>query len=245
MVEARVQARPRAPVERWSEEFVTDLLTDFEAYLRMAVAASSQRTYDDGVRRYLRFCAHLRAPLLPDPSLLSVFVIGCTRANYALSTIRVSVAAVQRWAADEYGVVALGHYPVVVRALKVASRLAVLQQWQKLPLSQAQLVQVVACLHQEVSFVSVHDSALLQVGWAGMFWASELVGLMWQHAYFPMQGGVMLYVPQSKTDPGVGPGCCWQRAAVVWTRRPLCAGCGICAVARRRWARFSWPALVE
>jgi hypothetical protein len=88
-VDARVRARPLVPFERWSPDFVVDLLENFEAYLRMDVAASSQRTYDARVRRYLRFCQRLQAPLLPDPTLLSIFIIGCARANFALSTIRV------------------------------------------------------------------------------------------------------------------------------------------------------------
>jgi len=45
---------------------------------------------------------------------------------------------------------------------------------------------------------------MLQVGWAGMLRSSEVVGLHWVHVYFPAKGGVMLYIPQSKTDPGEG-----------------------------------------
>jgi hypothetical protein len=85
-VDARVRARPLVPFERWSPDFVVDLLENFEAYLRMDVAASSQRTYDAGLRRYSRFCQRLQAPLLPAaegpyPTLLSIFIIGCARAN--------------------------------------------------------------------------------------------------------------------------------------------------------------------
>lgn len=203
-VETRVQARPLVPVERWSTDFVVDLLENFDAYMRMDIAASSQRTYDAAVRRYLRFCQRLEAPMLPEPTLVSVFIVGCARANYALSTIRVSVAAIQRWAADDYGMPDIGRHPCVVRAMKVASRMAVLSKRQKLPLSKAQLVRVLAHLAQDTSFINVRDAALFQVGWAGMFRSSELVGLQWEHVHFPGRGGVMLYVPQSKTDPGEG-----------------------------------------
>lgn len=91
---------------------------------------------------------------------------------------------IQRWAADDYGLPDLGHYPGVVRALKVAGRLAVLPKRQKLPLSKKQLLQVLAHLAQEASFVAVRDAALFQVGWAGMFLSSELVGLQWEHVHF-------------------------------------------------------------
>jgi integrase len=187
-----------------------DLLENFDGYMRMDVAASSQRTYDMGVRRFLRFCQRLQAPLLPEPTLVSVFVIECARANYALSTIRGSITAIQRWAADDYGMPDIGHQPCVVRALKVASWLAVLCKRQKLPLSKVQLLRVLAFLARDPTFINVRDAALFQVGWAGMFRSSELVGLHWEHVYLPERGGVMLYVPQSKTDPGEG---AWVRLA--------------------------------
>jgi integrase len=37
-----------------------------------------------------------------------------------------------------------------------------------------------------------------------MFRSSELVGVQWEHVHFHARGGVMLYVPESKTDPGEG-----------------------------------------
>ena len=126
------------------------------------------------------------------------------RAGYALSTIRGGMAPLQRWAADDFGVPGLGHEPVVVRAMKVAARLAVRTSRQKLPLSIEQLQLAVQHLDRLCSFIGVRDSALLQVGWAGMLRSSELVGLHWEHVHFPARGGVMLYIPQSKTDPGEG-----------------------------------------
>lgn len=114
------------------------------------------------------------------------------------------MAAIQRWAADEFGLGGLGHHPLVVRGMKVAARLAVLTKRQKLPLTVSQLEEVMAQLARDASFVAARDSALFQVGWAGMFRSSELVALQWEHVYFPAKGGVMLHVPQSKTDPGEG-----------------------------------------
>jgi integrase len=54
------------------------------------------------------------------------------------------------------------------------------------------------------AFVCARDEALFVVGWAGMFRCSELVGIRWEHLHFCSQGGVMIFVPQSKTDPGEG-----------------------------------------
>ena len=204
VADGRTQDRPRVPVAEWSAEFVQDLQANHASYLRMDIAASSQRVYDSGVQRYLTFCSKLGVPGAPDPTRVSQFLIGCARANYALSTIRGSVAALQRWAADDFGMPGLAHEPVVVRAMKVVARHAVLATRPKLPLSPAQLAAAVHYLAGLDSFVGVRDSAMLQVGWAGMLRSSELVGLQWQHVHFPAKGGVMLYLPRSKTDPGAG-----------------------------------------
>ena len=48
------------------------------------------------------------------------------------------------------------------------------------------------------------DEALFVVGWSGMFRSAELVAIKWEHIHFCPQGGVIVFVPQSKTDPGEG-----------------------------------------
>jgi integrase len=176
--------------------------------LRLDVTAGTQRVYDAGVRRYMSFCDKLGAQRVPDPALVSQFILGCTCANYALSTIRGSVAALQRWAADDHGMPGLGHSPLVVRAMKVAARHAVLTTKQKLPFSLDQLSACVAHLDGLQSFVGVRDSALLQVGWAGMLRSSELVELRWEHVYFPARGGVYCTSPGPKRTLVRGRGCC-------------------------------------
>jgi len=60
------------------------------------------------------------------------------------------MAALQRWAADDFGLATLGHAPVVVRAMKVAARLAVQTTRPKLPLSITQLQAVVQHLRGPV-----------------------------------------------------------------------------------------------
>ena len=116
------------------------------------------------------------------------------------------MAALQRWAADSFGVDSLGQDPLVIRAMKVAGRLAVLTKRQKLPLSAEQLSRVVMYLNsgKEGAYIAVRDNAMFQLGWAGMLRSSELVGLQWQQVTFTQDGGVMLDIPESKTDPGEG-----------------------------------------
>jgi integrase len=94
----------------------------------------------------------------------------------------------------------------VVRALKVAARVAVRVVRRKLPLSQRLLGRCVTSLGSVTSseFIRMRDAALFVIGWVGMFRSSELVGLRWEFVHFTSRGGVMLFVPQSKTDPGEG-----------------------------------------
>lgn len=193
------------PVQEWSRGFIQDLDQNWEAYLKMDVAPSTIRTYDAGVQRFVLFCQKLGVAHEPTPARVAQFLIGCARSNYALSTIRNSVSALQRWAADSYAQDGLGHDPLVVRAMKVAGRMAVLTKRQKLPLTAGQLKRIIDYVYRaEPAYIAARDSALFQVGWAGMLRSSELVGLCWEHVQFPQQGGVMLYLPQSKTDPGQG-----------------------------------------
>ena len=103
VADMRVQSRPRVPVAEWTPEFVDFLQQHHGWLLRLDVAPSTQRVYDASVRRYMSFCEKLGVQAVPDPTWVSQFVLGCTCANFALSTIRVSVATLRRWAADEFG----------------------------------------------------------------------------------------------------------------------------------------------
>jgi integrase len=127
-------------------------------------------------------------------------------ANYKLSTISVTMASLRRWSAQVWEFGELMDQPEVRHALKVARRLAVRDQRQKLPLAAVDLVAVLRELRQRggSTFVTARDSALFVVGWAGLLRSSELVGLDWEDVHFTRGGEVMLYLPRSKTDPGAG-----------------------------------------
>ena len=166
VADMRVQSRPRVPLAKWTPEFVEFLQQNHGGLLRLDVAPSTQRVYDTSVRRYMSFCEKLGVQAVPNPPppLVSQLVLGCTCANFALSTIRVSVAALQRWAADEFGMPGLGYSPLVVRAMKLAARWAVLTTRPKLPLSMGQLQRVVTHCEDLESFVGVRHSAMWVCG---------------------------------------------------------------------------------
>eukprot|EP00775_Hariotina_reticulata_P004643 gene4643-4895_t len=143
------------------------------------------------------------------PTQIKDFVACLVWANYKLSTIMVTFAGLRRWAVDSgdaAGLDAFDH-PEVKRALKVASKLAVSDVRQKLPLAFDDLQRVLQVLQREATggaYVAARDAAMFVVGWAGMLRSSELVSLQWRDVHFTSTGDVMLYLPQSKTDPGAG-----------------------------------------
>lgn len=193
------------PVEQWSEGFLALLERQLPELLQLDLEQSTRKAYDVHVRQYEQLCAKLRRPFMPSAATLARFVLGRALSGYKLSYIELGVSAVGRWALDQ-GVDGLAAQPLVVRALKVAGKLVVRAVAQKLPLSARQLQWVVEALPQVSAsgFIRARDEALFVVGWAGMFRSKELVGIKWEHVHFCSSGGVMIFIPRSKTDPGEG-----------------------------------------
>jgi integrase len=198
--------RPLLAAADWTTEFVQRVQLDMPAFMAADVAASSQVTYDAGVLRSERFCAAAGYQRKLTAVSVAEFIACMVAANYKLSTISVTMASLRRWSTQVWGFEGLLDMPAVQRALKVARRLAVQEQRQKLPLSADDLVSVLGVLQERGAgqFIAVRDSALFVVGWAGLLRSSELVGLDWEDVHFTETGEVMLYLPRSKTDPGAG-----------------------------------------
>jgi integrase len=203
--------------------------------LQLDVLPSTVRTYNSNVTRYGQFCAVAGLPFQPDPAQVQQFIICMVTANYKLSTIAVTMSALRRWAADEWGMTGVLDEPRVQRALKVAARWAVQEKRQKLPLSAVNLKAVIAMLRNDQpggQYIAARDEAMFTVAWAGMLRASETVGLEWDDVHFTRAGELMLYLPKTKTDPGAGS---WvllaagtaggpQPAAAMWDLRELVGG---------------------
>ena len=125
-------------------------------------------------------------------------------ANYKLSTIAVTMASLRRWARQVGQCGEELETQEVQQALKVARRLAVRDQQQKLPLSAEDLVAVLEALRgtygssrsgrsssssSSSRFVAVRDAAMFVLGWAGLLRSSEIVGLDWEDVHFTSGGG--------------------------------------------------------
>ncbi|WIA28653.1 hypothetical protein OEZ86_011189 [Tetradesmus obliquus] len=198
----RRAARKPVPVEAWPAGFVLELREKWQDILQLDLAQSTHRSYGWHVRQYRQFCVAAGAPQQPHAQVLAQFVVGRAQHGYAVSTIEQGVYAVARWALD-VGQEGLASELVVRRAMKVAAKLAVPAGRQKLPLDRRELRAVVSSLQARGrrDFIGVRDAALFLLGWTGMFRSSELVGIDWDDLR-PIQqkGGVLIYVPRSKTD---------------------------------------------
>ena len=189
-------------VEYWEPEYLQDLEHKWHALLQLDLAESSHRSYGWHQQQYKVMCQRLQRPVWPDPHSLAQFMIGRAQHGYARSTVEQGAYAVARWGTD-VGVDGLIGHREVQRAMAVVAKVATpAGAGQKLPLDRRDLRKVVYDLGAlgDNSFLGRRDTALLIVGWAGMFRSSELVGIRWDHVSFTSKGGVLIYVPSSKTD---------------------------------------------
>ena len=219
--EERSDRRRPVPVAQWSPALMDLLQQHLPELLQLDLAQSTRRSYDVHVRQYREICTRFGRPFVPAAATLARFVLGRAVSGYKLSYIELGVSAVSRWGMEQ-GVPGLSADPLVIRALKAAGRLANRSLRQKLPLSHQQLITLLDVLPNVSAdpFIAARDAAMFIVGWVGMFRCSELVAIQWQHIHFCSNGGVMVFVPQSKTDPGEG---AWVfLAAGAANRFPFC-----------------------
>ena len=146
-------------VGEWSDDLLQMLDGQLSALLQLDLARSSRKAYDLHVQQYLEMCVRLRKPGVPAAATLARFVLGRAVFGYKLSYIELAVSAVGRWPEDQ-GVLGLGGETLVVRALKVAAKLAVWGVAQKLPLSTiSKLRQVVKALPKQGHWICFHSFA--------------------------------------------------------------------------------------
>jgi site-specific recombinase XerD len=198
--------RPLRPAAEWTPDFVQQVQQGMTSFMEADVADSSKKSYDAGVQRYMRYCTVAGKQLRPQAAAVAEFIACMVTANYKLSSIAVTMASLRRWARQQWQCGEVMEAQEVQQALKVARRLAVQEQRQKLPLAADDLLAVVDSLGGTAGgkFTAVRDAAMFVVGWAGLLRSSEIVGLDWEDVHFTTGGEVMMYLPRSKTDPGAG-----------------------------------------
>ncbi|KAF6250556.1 hypothetical protein COO60DRAFT_1681721 [Scenedesmus sp. NREL 46B-D3] len=170
-------------------------------FMASDVAPSSLVTYDAGVQQFQRYCHIAGRSMQPRSAAVAEFIACMVAANYKLSTIAVTMASLRRWARQVGQCGEELETQEVQQALKVARRLAVRDQQQKLPLSAEDLVAVLGALRgtsggsrsgrsssSSSRFVAVRDAGMFVVGWAGLLRSSEIVGLDWEDVHFTSGG---------------------------------------------------------
>lgn len=215
-------AKKTVAVEDWEPEYLQDLEHKWHELLQLDLAESSHRSYGWHQKQYKVMCQRLQRPVWPDPHSLAQFMIGRAQHGYARSTVEQGAYAIARWGTD-VGVDGLIGHREVQRAMAVVAKVATpAGAGQKLPLDRRDLRKVVYDLGAlgDNSFLGRRDTALLIVGWAGMFRSSELVGISWDNVSFTSKGGVLIYVPNSKTDQA-GEGA-WVFLAPCTDEQQLC-----------------------
>jgi site-specific recombinase XerD len=171
--------RPLTRAAEWTADFVQAVqITVMPQFLQCDIASSTASTYNQGVQRYQAYCTAGGLHPVLAPIQVRDFIACLVWANYKLSTIMVTLASLRRWAVDRgdtSGLDALDH-PEVKRALKVASKLAVTEVRQKLPLALQDPQRVLHVLQSEQgggAYVAARDAAMFVVGWAGMLRSSQ------------------------------------------------------------------------
>ncbi len=191
------------PVQQWDMPFIAQLLRDMPVLLTQDLAASTQRNYASQEAQFAAFCGKVGVAVEPRPELVATFILGRMRQGYKLFSIEGGLAAIERMAA-RMGLGSVRDAGIVQQAIRVLRQHADRGSVQKLPLSQEHLVAIIAQLAVgpvRTLFHRTRDTAMLQLGWAGMLRGQELVDIRWEEVQL-VQGGVMVFIPHSKTDRG-------------------------------------------
>jgi len=120
----RRQERAPKPVGEWSDDLMQMLDGQLSALLQLDLAQSTRKAYDVHVRQHLEMCVRLKKPGVPAAATLARFVLGRAVSGYKLSYIELGVSAMGTWAEDKGFLGLSGEALVIVRALKVAAKLA-------------------------------------------------------------------------------------------------------------------------
>jgi integrase len=204
VVQAQRRREQRAVPQRdWGEGAydLQNLRAGQQRLLARQLAPSTAKSYAGQVRLYEEFAVKVYgAPQLTDEGV-AFWIQRRAEHKHRLSSIEAGLAALGH-VAQAQGLPPPRCSPLVARALKAAARVAPADVQQKLRLTVQLLGGMMEFTEgQRDEWMIVRDKVLFYVGFYGMFRGSELVGIQWQHVHFPRSGGVMVFVPSSKTDP--------------------------------------------
>lgn len=201
-------------------------LAEAESYARRAKAENTLKAYRSDWAAFESFCRGREVPSLPAaPATVAAYAAEAARTLKA-NTVERRLTAISQ--AHQLAGCANPVEDKLVRTVMAGiRRVKGTTQQGKEPLSPDILRKMFAGARDDVR--TVRDRALLLVGFAGAFRRSEVVALRLEDVRFT-DGGLVVTIPQSKTDPegegqtvgipyGSHPESCPVRALAVWIER--------------------------
>jgi site-specific recombinase XerD len=198
-------------------------------YATRARGDGTRRAYRSAWRQYEAWCASLgREPLAADPDTIAMYVVRCADKGFAVSSIRVHLAAIRTAHLLAGRALDLRHPRLAMVVEGVTRAKGVRPRRQAAPAVPGVLRLMLAARAAPDTPLGARDRAMLLVGFGAALRRSELVALTLGDVETVPGRGLKLLVRRSKTDPhGQGhdiavwanpddPGVCPLAALEIW-----------------------------
>ena len=210
---------------------IEDLSRRAARYATRAKGDGTRRAYRAAWRQYETWCHDLgREPLAADPDTIAMYVVRCADQGFAVSSIRVHLAAIKTAHLLAGLSLDLRHPRLAMVVEGVTRAKGVRPRRKAAPAVPGVLRQLLAARPSPGSPIGARDRAMLLLGFGAALRRSELVALTIGDVE-PVPGrGLLLTIGRSKTDQhGAGqrvavhanpaePGCCPAAALDAWLR---------------------------
>lgn len=200
-------------------------------YATRAKGDGTRRAYRAAWRQYEAWCAGLgREPLAADPDTIAMYVVRCADQGFAVSSIRVHLAAIKTAHLLAGLSLDLRHPRLAMVIEGVTRSKGVRPRRQAAPAVPGVLRLLLAARPEPEQPLGARDRAMLLLGFGAALRRSELVALTLGDVETIPGRGLLLTITRSKTDQrGAGqrvavhanpaePGCCPAAALAAWLR---------------------------
>ena len=200
-------------------------------YATRAKGENTRRAYRAAWHQYAAWCIGLgREPLAADPDTIAMYVVRCADQGFAVSSIRVHLAAIKTAHLLAGLSLDLRHPRLAMVVEGVTRSKGVRPRRKAAPAVPGVLRLLLAARPTEENPIGARDRAMLLLGFGAALRRSELVSLTLGDVETVPGRGIMLTIGRSKTDQhGAGqrvavhanpaePGCCPAEALEAWLR---------------------------
>lgn len=180
-----------------------DLAEETKRLIDESVPANTREAYRYAWQAFVSWCDERDLQPLPaDPRIVAMFLAweaehgGRTGTGLKISTLELRIAAINKMHSIK-NLTPPGANPHVKAAVKGIKRRKGADTSKKRPLVFEQVCAICDAMGEKTK--DVRDRAMLLIGWAGAFRSDELLQHDVEHVKFN-DGGLVLFVPRSKTD---------------------------------------------